>query len=181
MIEQLRVLPVFPLPEHPPDPTAWRLTIDGAVRNPVQLDLQSIQALPNEVLNAPFRCEDGWEVEHLRWRGIALARLLTDACPASGARFVAVHAGNFVAVLPLDDIRAQSALLAWELNRAPLPVEHGGPVRLVMAGAVCYESVKWVQRLELRITPGKATARHTALTRIGQATGSGPTPTEDRA
>ncbi len=181
MTEQLRALPVFPLPEHLPDTTAWRLTIDGAVRNPVQLDLQSIQALPNEVLDAPFRCEDGREVENLRWRGVALARLLTDASPEPGARFVAVHAGNFIAVLSLDDVRRQSALLAWELNGAPLPVEHGGPLRLVMPGAVCYESVKWVQRLELRTTPGKATARYIALTRIGQASGSRATPAEDRA
>ena len=181
MTEQLRVLPVHPLPEHLPDPTAWRLDIGGVVRNPAKLNLPSIQGLPNEYLDAPFRCEDGWEVKNLRWRGVGLVRLLSEAVPEPDARFVAVHAGNFIAVLPLDDARRQSALLAWELNGVPLPVEHGGPLRLVMFGAVCYESVKWVQRLELRTTPGKATARHIALTRIGQATGSGSTPTEDRA
>lgn len=181
MTEQLRVLPIHPLPEHLPDPTAWRLAIGGGVQNPAKLDLPSIQALPNEYLDAPFRCEDGWEVKNLRWRGVGLARLLSEAVPKPGARFVAVHAGNFIAVLSLDDARRQSALLAWELNGAPLPVEHGGPLRLVMSGAVCYESVKWVQRLELRTAPGETTARHIALTRIGQASEDRATTAENRA
>ena len=40
-------------------------------------------------------------------------------------------------------------LLAYELNGAPLPAEHGFPVRLVVPGYYGTNSVKWLWRLQL--------------------------------
>ena len=40
-------------------------------------------------------------------------------------------------------------LLAYELNGAPLPAEHGFPVRLVVPGYYGTNSVKWLWRLHL--------------------------------
>ncbi len=38
-------------------------------------------------------------------------------------------------------------LLAWEMNGAPLPAVHGGPVRVLVPGYVGARSVKWLQRI----------------------------------
>ncbi|MGH8709188.1 MAG: sulfite oxidase [Burkholderiales bacterium] len=41
----------------------------------------------------------------------------------------------------------EQALLAWELNGAPLPVAHGGPLRIVIPGYYGVNNVKYVQRV----------------------------------
>jgi len=41
----------------------------------------------------------------------------------------------------------KDCLLVWEMNGAPLPVIHGGPVRLIVPGYFGVNNVKWVRRL----------------------------------
>lgn len=40
-------------------------------------------------------------------------------------------------------------LLVWEMNGAPLPLIHGGPVRLLVPGYFGVNNVKWVKRIAL--------------------------------
>lgn len=39
------------------------------------------------------------------------------------------------------------ALLAWEMNGAPIPLAHGGPLRLIVPGYTGVNSIKYVKRL----------------------------------
>ena len=41
----------------------------------------------------------------------------------------------------------KDCLLVWEMNGAPLPAIHGGPVRLIVPGYFGVNNVKWVRRL----------------------------------
>ena len=41
----------------------------------------------------------------------------------------------------------RDCLLVWEMNGAPLPAIHGGPVRLIVPGYFGVNNVKWVRRL----------------------------------
>lgn len=41
----------------------------------------------------------------------------------------------------------EDALLAWELNGQPIPLAHGGPLRLIVPGYTGVNSVKYVKRL----------------------------------
>ena len=41
----------------------------------------------------------------------------------------------------------KDCMLVWEMNGAPLPVIHGGPVRLIVPGYFGVNNVKWVRRL----------------------------------
>jgi DMSO/TMAO reductase YedYZ molybdopterin-dependent catalytic subunit len=49
--------------------------------------------------------------------------------------------------LPLERFAAGDVLIAYELNGAPLPAEHGFPARLVVPGYYGTNSVKWLWRL----------------------------------
>ena len=48
--------------------------------------------------------------------------------------------------LPLDLVTAPDTVLADTLDGAPLPPEHGGPLRLVVPRQLGYKNVKWVVR-----------------------------------
>lgn len=40
-------------------------------------------------------------------------------------------------------------MLCWALNGEPLPLERGGPVRMVVPHAHGFKSVKWLQHITL--------------------------------
>ncbi|MFA5520294.1 MAG: sulfite oxidase [Castellaniella sp.] len=42
---------------------------------------------------------------------------------------------------------AEEALLAWEINGVPMPLAHGGPLRMVVPGYLGVNNVKYVKRL----------------------------------
>ena len=44
-------------------------------------------------------------------------------------------------------------LLAWEMNGAPLPPQHGFPLRLVVPGWYGMTSVKWLERITVVAEP----------------------------
>jgi DMSO/TMAO reductase YedYZ molybdopterin-dependent catalytic subunit len=89
--------------------------------------------------------------------------VLTLAHPLPTARYVRVHAGNYVVPIALTE--AELALLADTLNEQPLAVEHGAPWRLALPGAACFISVKWVDRLELTTEPGENVGERVAAAR----------------
>jgi DMSO/TMAO reductase YedYZ molybdopterin-dependent catalytic subunit len=48
----------------------------------------------------------------------------------------------------LDD-----ALVAYEMNGAPLPPDHGAPARLVVPGWIGVANIKWLGRIEVSEQP----------------------------
>jgi len=63
------------------------------------------------------------------------------------------HVVRFARSLPLDVALHPDTLLAFDMNGAPLPPEHGAPLRLVVPGWYGMANVKWVERLSVRTTP----------------------------
>ncbi len=49
--------------------------------------------------------------------------------------------------LPIADAMRDEVLLAYEMNGAPLPPQHGFPLRLVVPGWYGMTSVKWLTRI----------------------------------
>ena len=97
-----------------------------------------------------------------RWGGVALAPLLEGLAGPDSREVVFFGAdrteerlrGNryparFARSLPLADALAPGALLADSMNGAPLPAEHGGPLRLIVPGFYGVAQVKWVERIEV--------------------------------
>jgi sulfane dehydrogenase subunit SoxC len=150
------------------DPAHWSLTIDGMVQRPLTLTLEALKARPKTVIEAVHQCCGSpmeptvptRRVSHVRWGGVDLATLLADAGISPEARFLwsyGLDGGDFAGTpcdwylkdLPLERLQAGGVLLAYELNEAPLPAEHGFPVRLVVPGYYGTNSVKWLWRLQL--------------------------------
>ncbi|MCD2203530.1 molybdopterin-dependent oxidoreductase [Halobacterium sp. KA-6] len=151
------------------DPVEWRLDVTGDVARSLSLDRGALADFPKQSFTADFTCVEGWVAEDLSWRGVRVGDVLDRAAPTERATHALVHAmdGEYACSFPLD--RLTDAVLALELDGSSLPVEHGGPARLVPTGdADCWESVKWVSELEL--TDGARedadTAESIALSRI---------------
>lgn len=140
-----------------------RLRIDGLVAQQRIITPADLAHLPRHSFAEDFYCEQHWVTPDQRWRGPRLLDVLQLAQPLPAARFVRVHAGNYV--VPLSLAEAELALLAESLNEQPLAVEHGAPWRLALAGAACFTSVKWVDRLELSNEPGENVGERISLAR----------------
>ena len=72
--------------------------------------------------------------------------------------------------LPLEDVTGGKAWVVWEYDGRPLPIDHGGPVRLLVPHLYFWKSAKWVTRLDAdgprpAGVLGAATATTTAATR----------------
>ncbi|MFB6270042.1 MAG: molybdopterin-dependent oxidoreductase [Halobacterium sp.] len=151
------------------DRDEWRLRVTGAVDAPTAFDRGDLESLPAETYTADFACVEGWVAEDLAWRGVRVRDLLSQAGPTGAASHALVHAmdGEYACSFPLD--RLADAVLAVGLDGDPLPVEHGGPARLVPTGdADCWESVKWVDRVDVRESrpDDEDTAESIALSRV---------------
>ncbi|HEY5223370.1 MAG TPA: molybdopterin-dependent oxidoreductase [Microbacteriaceae bacterium] len=139
------------------DPNTWKLRIDGMVENVVELSFAQLLALPLTEHTATLTCvsnEVGGNLAgNATWLGYPLRELLARAVPKPGADMVlSTSADGWTAGTPLsaltDDKR--DALLAVGMNGAPLPLEHGFPVRMVVPGLYGYVSAtKWVVHLNV--------------------------------
>jgi DMSO/TMAO reductase YedYZ molybdopterin-dependent catalytic subunit len=150
------------------DPPHWSLRIDGLVERPLALSLDDVKARPKAIVETVHHCCGSplepkvptRRIANVRWGGVDLAALLDEVGIGPEARFLwsyGLDGGDFAGKprdwyfkdLPLERLKAGDVLLAYELNGAPLPAEHGYPLRLVVPGYYGTNSVKWLWRLQL--------------------------------
>lgn len=142
------------------------LEVGGLVKSPATLSLDDLTRLPLRETVQDFRCEEGWVVAGQRWEGVPVAALIELSGVQPGARYVALSAADFTVALTMDEATAPETILALRLNGETLAPEHGGPCRLVVNGAACFYSVKWVDRMTLLAERPEETGKAIALGRI---------------
>lgn len=145
-----------------------RLRIDGLVSRSLDLRMSDIAVLPRVEHVEAFTCEEGWTVPAVRWRGMRLADVIALAQPLSSARYVRVHAGDYIIPVSLND--APTILLCDEMDGRLLAAAHGAPWRLLVPSGACFTSVKWVDRLEVTSAPGESAGERIARARLQSRT-----------
>ena len=159
------------------DPAVFTLEVDGAVERPLSLSLADLQARERVTMPITFECAGNgralleprpisqpWLTEAVgtaEWGGTLLAPLLEEAGVRDGAveaLLTGLDRGleggrpqSYERSLPLGD--TGEALLAYEMNGAPLPPQHGFPLRLVVPGWYGMTNVKWLGRVTLLEEP----------------------------
>ena len=159
------------------DPETFRLEFTGAVERPLTLTLDDLEARERISKPITFECAGNgralldprpvsqpWLTEAVgtaEWSGARLAPLLEEVGVKSTARellFTALDRGieageaqTYERALPIAE--ARDALLAYEMNGAPLPPQHGFPVRLVVPGWYGMQNVKWLTRVTVLEEP----------------------------
>src|SRR5215210_3935602 len=143
------------------DVNNWKLSVKGAVDNPVEFSFKDLLGMPTREADITLSCVSntvgGGLVSNGRWTGVLLSDVLAEAGMTrdkiSGAskqlvgRSVDGFTTGFETDIALD---GRNALVALGLNGSELPIKHGYPVRLVIPGLYGYVSAtKWLTEIEL--------------------------------
>src|SRR4051812_17934331 len=157
------------------DPGTWRLEVAGAVARPISVRLEELvrrRQVTSRVLlecagNGRARYEprpisQPWLLEAVgtaEWTGTPLAPLLEEAGLSPDAVDVVftgadhgVERGveqDYARGLPVAEALRPEMLLVWAMNGAPLPPQHGAPLRLLVPGWYGMAHVKWLRRIDV--------------------------------
>jgi len=162
---------------------AWQVSIEG-VRNPRTLTVADLKTIGIETVATVLQCSGNgrgyfpskpsgtpWAVGAagcVLWSGVPL-RYVVEALGgvAPGMVFLTGTGGEKLPenVDPLSVMVERSvpvkaladAMLAWEMNGAPLSLAHGGPLRLVVPGYNGVNNIKYVKRVAF--TPVESQAK----------------------
>jgi DMSO/TMAO reductase YedYZ molybdopterin-dependent catalytic subunit len=128
----------------------WRLTVDGAVEEPLALDWPAFQALPQVEDQSDFHCVTTWSLLDSTWKGVHFSTLMALARPLPAATHVMTYAyDGYTTNVPLEEALKDDVLLVHAWNGRPLPSEHGGPVRMITPQLYAWKGAKWINRIEL--------------------------------
>jgi len=134
------------------DRRAWTLAVDGLVRRPLALTYDALRARPAagdvRTLISAANPPGGGMIGNAAWRGCRLTDLLAEAGILPGATHLRLSAADgYSAAVALDDPGLAETLLAYEMNGALLPAEHGGPLRALVPGLYGAASVRWLAQI----------------------------------
>lgn len=178
--EQFYVRGHFPVPAI--DPSAWQLTLRGAVQRELSFSLDDLRRMPTVTRAVTLECAgngrillspsaDGvqWHlgaVGTAEWTGVPLRSLLDVAGLAAGAQDIVFEGADhgtpkgtprppypIAYSHAVPAAHADAVLLAWAMNGEPLSREHGFPLRAVVSGCYAMVSVKWLARILVLAQP----------------------------
>jgi DMSO/TMAO reductase YedYZ molybdopterin-dependent catalytic subunit len=136
----------------------WRLNLSGLASGRAEsLALEELRArFARHDMNTRLVCVEGWS--HVAaWGGLRFADLLAAYPPAPGARWAALRsavslngAGQlepYYVSIDLETARHPQALLATHHGGAPLTLEHGAPLRLVVPMKLGLKNIKAITNI----------------------------------
>ena len=132
----------------------WSLTVHGMVRNELHLGLDELRALPATTCMHTIECignaAGGPLIGNANWRGVRLRDLLERAGVEPGATRVTLGGvDEYFTSVPLARAMHQQALLAYDLNGQPLPLNHGFPLRALLPGVYGQKQPKWITGIKV--------------------------------
>jgi DMSO/TMAO reductase YedYZ molybdopterin-dependent catalytic subunit len=134
----------------------WTMSVEGMVDRPYSItyfDLLDMRMVERDVTLSCVSNEVGGDlVGNARWLGVPLTEILDRAgVQPSAEQVVGRSVDDFTVGFPVEAVYdGREALLAVGMNGEPLPLEHGFPARLVVAGLYGYVSAtKWLSSIQL--------------------------------
>jgi DMSO/TMAO reductase YedYZ molybdopterin-dependent catalytic subunit len=183
-------------------PDDWVVQIEG-VRRPKSLSVRELKAMGSESVAMVLQCSGNgrgmfpskpsgtpWQTGAagcVMWTGVPV-RQLADALGgvSPGMKFMTGTGGEVLpaGISPQSRVERsvpgaamEDALLAWELNGQPIPLAHGGPLRLVVPGFTGVNSIKYVKRVAFTAQESDSAIQQTDY-RMTPATEASQRPTD---
>lgn len=141
---------------------SWALRVTGMVNEELEIDFEELLSRPMVEADITMTCVSnvvgGDLMSHARWLGVPLRKVLDEAGvdPKRATQIVGRSVDGFTTGFPTERAYdGRDALIAVGMNGEPLPLEHGFPARLVIAGLYGYVSAtKWLEEIELTTMEG---------------------------
>ncbi len=139
------------------DAATWNLRVHGMVEGEVTLSYADLLRMPLVERYVTISCVSnevgGYLVGNAKWTGVPLMPVLELAGVQAGATQVVPRSfDGWTAGFPTAHLSGagREAMIALQMNGAPLPAEHGFPARLIVPGLYGYVSAtKWLTEIEL--------------------------------
>ena len=133
----------------------WHLDITGAVENPTTWRWHDLMSAPQTHKLSDIHCVTSWSRYDNNWDGVTTHDLMEAVQPKPEATHVLLTSNDgYTTNLTIEDFSSPEAILVHKWEGQPLPLDHGGPVRLVVPHLYFWKSAKWLRRIEF------ATADH---------------------
>lgn len=157
---------------------SWAIEFTGLVGRQKKITLRDLKKKKSVSFHAVLECSGNgrglfspqvsgiqWKrgaVGNAEWTGVPIEAVFKELNVKAEAIYVTVEGfdepvmkseAKFVRSIPLSLLRDTKAILAWEMNRQPIPIAHGGPMRLVLPGVYGQNWVKWVNKMTFSKTP----------------------------
>ena len=140
------VLSAGPTPRLPLD--AWTFTVRTETQDVQTWSWGEFTALPAEEISVDVHCVTRWSKLDTAWRGVSLDTILAEV--ETAADFALIHSyGGYTTNVPVGDLLAGQAWVAFRYDGADLAPEHGGPARLLVPHLYFWKSAKWVRGIDL--------------------------------
>lgn len=136
--------------------SGYNLRVGGQVENPTEFSYADLLAMPKHEQITQHYCIQGWSGV-AKWGGVRMADILDIVRPLPSARWVVFYsmadgsepgAGRYYDCHKISHMRHPMALLAYEMNDAPLTETHGAPLRLRNEVELGFKQVKWIESIE---------------------------------
>jgi DMSO/TMAO reductase YedYZ molybdopterin-dependent catalytic subunit len=142
------------------DAQTWRLELSGLVLSPLSLAIDDIRSRPSVSQVITQSCisnEVGGDlISTALFTGVRLRDLLAEAGLQRGAQEVSIEAvDGYYESVPMEEAMDERTLLVYAMNGAPLPVEHGFPLRIYIPNHYGMKQPKWITRMEVIDHKGK--------------------------
>ena len=137
------------------EPAAWTLAVTGLENHTGEriLTLDDIKKLPRTEMITELKCIEGWSVV-VHWAGVRFSDFVSHLAPNISMNDLP----NYVSLSTPDEtyyvgwdtqsILHPQTLLAYEMNGAPLKLEHGAPLRLASPTKYGIKQIKRIGRVE---------------------------------
>jgi sulfoxide reductase catalytic subunit YedY len=143
--------------------TPWTVSIEGEVKKPMTLDLDSLTRLaPLEERVYRLRCVEGWSMV-IPWAGFSLSELIKKVEPLGSAKYVEfitladkkqmpgvgsrVLEWPYVEGLRMDEAMHPLTLLTMGMYGQVLPNQNGAPVRVIVPWKYGFKSAKSIVKI----------------------------------
>lgn len=128
---------------------SYRLLVDGLVNNPVNYTFNEVLQKNQYTKLIVLHCVEGWSATIL-WQGVKISDLIDSAQVAPGCNTIIFHsADGYTTSLPLQYVRDNDILLAFQANGQILPATLGYPFIVVAEDKLGYKWARWVTEIEL--------------------------------
>lgn len=130
-------------------PDDWQLTIIGPEK-PLVFSMAEIKKMPKYEMTTQLRCVEGWSRVN-QWAGARFSEIVESYAPSTTFRYVYMETPDKEYFVGLDRASAMHSqtLLCYEMNHAPLTLEHGAPLRLAMPIKYGYKQLKRIGTIRL--------------------------------